>query len=169
MNSSASKEKNYITPYGFQLLRSELDHLVKTERPEVTKVVAWAAGNGDRSENADYQYGKKRLREIDRRIRFLTARIEAAVVVDPTKPVKRDRVQFGAKVIVSNDEGEEKTFTIVGVDEINTEKGYISWKSPIGKSLLGKEDGDTVVIQVPRGLVEFEITDIYYGEIDFSK
>jgi len=167
MNKSADKikEKNYITPKGLLKLLDELHQLSRVERPEVTKTVAWAAGNGDRSENADYIYGKKRLREIDRRVRFLTQRIDLAVVVDPNLLTVK-KVQFGATVQVSDDEGETKTLSIVGVDEINTQKGFISWRSPIGSSLIGKEVGDTIEVQTPSGLKSFEILEIIYREIE---
>lgn len=160
-----NKEKNYITPSGFAKLRAELDQLLRVERPEVTKTIAWAASNGDRSENADYIYGKKRLREIDKRIRFLTQRIDQAVVIDPLT-IQSERVQFGASVEICNEEGESRQVVIVGVDEINTEKGLISWRSPIGSSLIGKEVGDTIMVQTPRGAKTFEIIEINYQEIE---
>lgn len=156
--------KNYITPKGMARLQDELHQLARIERPEVTKTVAWAAGNGDRSENADYIYGKKRLREIDRRVRFLTQRIDLAVVVDPAK-IKTLRVQFGATVTLTDEEGDSRTIAIVGVDEINTSKGHISWRSPIGSSLIGKEVGDTIEVRTPSGLVAYEIMEIIYQEI----
>jgi len=127
-----------------------IDQLLRIERPEITKTIAWAASNGDRSENADYIYGKKRLREIDKRIRFLTQRIDQAVVIDPTS-IRAERIQFGASVEICDEEGESRQIVIVGVDEINTEKGLISWRSPIGSSLIGKEVGDTIMVQTPRG------------------
>lgn len=154
-------KNNYITPEGFKILTDELQHLLRVERPEVTKLVQWAASNGDRSENADYLYGKKRLREIDRRVRFLTQRLEAAVVVDP-KSIKSQKVQFGATVQVSDEDGNTKTYSIVGVDEVDTSKGHLSWQSPIGKSLLGKEEGDEVLIRVPTGEYTVEIVSIEY-------
>jgi transcription elongation factor GreB len=160
-----NKEKNYITPKGFKALQDELYQLSRVERPEVTKTVAWAASNGDRSENADYIYGKKRMREIDRRVRFLTSRIDLAVVVDPAQ-IKSEKVQFGATVtVVDEDTSEEKTISIVGVDEINTEKNQLSWRSPLGSSLIGKEVGDTIVFRIPVGTKTYEITDIIYVEI----
>ncbi len=164
-------EKNYITPKGFSKLQSELEYLLKTERPEVTKTVAWAASNGDRSENADYQYGKKRLREIDRRLRFLTTRLDKAVVVDPLNNKGKDIVQFGAQVTIVNidddcdEEVDHKIYTIVGVDEIKTEIGLISWRSPIGSALIGKKVGDEVKIRSPKGEYFFEIIKIEYNEI----
>ncbi|MFY7993296.1 MAG: transcription elongation factor GreB [Bacteriovoracaceae bacterium] len=154
-------KNNYITPEGFKILADELNHLLRIERPEVTKLVQWAASNGDRSENADYLYGKKRLREIDRRVRFLTQRLEAAVVVDP-QSIKSQKVQFGATVEVCDEEGKKKTYAIVGVDEVNTSKGHLSWQSPIGKALLGKEIGDEVLIKVPTGEYTVEILSVEY-------
>lgn len=153
-------KNNYITPQGFQKLIDEQDHLLKKERPEVTKVVTWAASLGDRSENADYQYGKKRLREIDRRLRFLKKRIESSQIVDPEKQ-NSSKVQFGATVIVDDGEKERK-YAIVGADEIDTTKNYISWKSPIGSKLLGKEVGDSINVTTPRGEIELEIIEIRY-------
>lgn len=159
-----NKEKNYITPKGFKTLQDELHQLVRIERPEVTKTVAWAAGNGDRSENADYIYGKKRLREIDKRVRFLSLRIDLAIVVDPCS-IKTEKVQFGASVEIEDEEGNSKTISIVGVDEINTATGLISWRSPIGSSLIGKEVGDTIEVLTPRGKIAYEIVSIIYREI----
>lgn len=157
-------KNNYITPVGFKKLADELDHLVKTERPEVTRLVQWAASNGDRSENADYLYGKKRLREIDRRIRFLSQRLDAAVVVDPTH-IKSSKVQFGATVKILDEEGKEREISIVGVDEVNTSRNHLSWQSPIGRSLIGKSEGDEVTIQVPAGETTVEIVSIKYQSI----
>jgi transcription elongation factor GreB len=167
MNKSIKgpKEKNYITPKGFSKLQTELHQLARIERPEVTKTVAWAAGNGDRSENADYIYGKKRLREIDRRVRFLTQRIDLAVVVDPAT-IASSKVQFGASVMIADEEGNEKTISIVGVDEIDTNKGFISWRSPIGSSLIGKEVNDTIDVRTPKGVLTYEILEITYREIN---
>lgn len=155
---------NYTTRVGFEKYREELNQLVKVERPEMTKTVAWAASLGDRSENADYKYGKKKLREIDKRIRFLTSRIEDAVVVDPENVVA-EKIQFGATVKVLDEEGEEKSYSIVGVDETNPSKGLISWRSPIGKALLGKEEGDDITVRTPNGLLELEIIEVQYIEI----
>jgi transcription elongation factor GreB len=154
--------KNYISPLGFKKLQDELEHLLRLERPEVTKLVQWAASNGDRSENADYLYGKKRLREIDRRVRFLTKRLDAAVVVD-VKNTTSEKVLFGATVEIQDENGTPKTFTIVGVDEVDTSRNRISWQSPIGKALLGKEKGDAVIIRAPGGEVGFEIVAISYS------
>lgn len=162
------KPKNYITPEGYQRLLQERDHLVKIERPEITRVVAWAASLGDRSENADYQYGKRRMREIDRRIAFLNQRIDAAVVVDPLQ-TKSDKVQFGATVEVHDEEGKSKRFTIVGEDESAPKYGLISWKSPIGKSMIGKQVGDVIFVQAPSGEHEMEIISIEYVAISLPK
>ncbi len=159
------REKNYITPKGFKLLQDEYEHLVRVERPEVTKIVTWAASLGDRSENADYLYGKKRLREIDRRTRFLSKRIELAVLVDPVN-VKSDKIQFGATVVLEDEDGLEKTITIVGVDEIDTKKNRLSWRSPLGSSLIGFTVGDTIDVRIPQGQKTFEIIAIRYVEID---
>jgi transcription elongation factor GreB len=162
----SQKEKNYITPKGHMRLSDELRHLTRIERPEVTKTVAWAASNGDRSENADYIYGKKRLREIDKRTRFLSLRLDLAVVVDPEK-VLSEKVQFGATVTVEDeDSGDVKTISIVGVDEINTEKNQLSWRSPLGSSLIGKEVGDTISVKIPAGIKTYEIIEIIYVKIE---
>lgn len=159
------QKNNYITPGGHQKLVDELEQLLRVERPEVTKLVQWAASNGDRSENADYLYGKKRLREIDRRVRFLSQRLDAAVVVDPTN-ITSDKVQFGATLEVSDEEGNIRKYSIVGVDEVDTARGRISWQSPIGKSLLGKEEGDEVLVKIPAGEVTLEIVKINYQPIE---
>lgn len=163
MNAS----KNYITPAGLKRLCDERDYLLKTERPRVTKIVSWAASLGDRSENADYQYGKKRLREIDRRLRFLGTRIESAVAVEPAQ-IKATKVQFGAKVTLIDEEEHERTFTIVGVDEIETKRGLISWKSPVANSLLGKSVGDEVIVRAPAGDMSYEIHAISYEEVQIA-
>ncbi|MFP5386122.1 MAG: transcription elongation factor GreB [Bacteriovoracia bacterium] len=159
------EKNNYITPQGHKKLLDELNHLLKVERPEVTRLVQWAASNGDRSENADYLYGKRRLREIDRRLRFLSQRLDAAVVVDPSH-IKATKVQFGATVEVLDEEGLSKRFTIVGVDEVDTAQGRISWQSPVGKSLLGKEEGDEVLVKVPSGELIYEVVSITYKPIE---
>ncbi|WPU66024.1 transcription elongation factor GreB [Peredibacter starrii] len=159
------EKNNYITPKGHQKLVDELDQLLKVERPEVTRLVQWAASNGDRSENADYLYGKRRLREIDRRVRFLSKRLDAAVIVDPLK-ITSDKIQFGATVEVTDEDGNERRFTIVGVDEVDTAKGRISWQSPIGKTLLGKNEGDEVIVKVPAGEITYEVVSITYKSID---
>ena len=159
------KKNNYISPKGHQKLVDELNELLKVERPEVTRLVQWAASNGDRSENADYLYGKRRLREIDRRIRFLTQRLDNAVIVDPER-ITSDKVQFGATVKVVDENGAERLFTIVGVDEVDTARCRISWQSPIGKTLLGKQEGDEVLVKVPSGEINYEIISITYKSID---
>lgn len=152
---------NYITPQGLQKLKDELEYLIKEDRPTVVKTVAWAASNGDRSENADYIYGKRRLREIDKRMGWLTKRIEAAEVVDP-KELKSEKVVFGATVSLEDEEGEVKTYQIVGEDEIDTSKGKISWKSPVAKALLNKQVGDEVKIRRPKGDSWVEIVKLEY-------
>lgn len=163
-----SDEKNYITPLGFKRLQDEWEYFTKIERPEVTRVVAWAAGNGDRSENADYQYGKKRLREIDKRLRFLTKRIDDAEIVDPLK-IKSDKIQFGASVVLEDEAGTEKRYTIVGVDEVDTGRFFISWKSPIGRALLGKKIGDIVIVITPMGESEYEVKGLEYKAISIPE
>jgi transcription elongation factor GreB len=157
--------RNYMTPGGFARLRRELDQLVSKERPELVATVAWAASNGDRSENADYQYGKKRLREIDRRIRFLVRRLDRAEVVDPATPRDDDaepRVFFGATVIVANASGDERTVSIVGIDEIDTARGYISWISPMARALLKAREGDIVSMRTPAGTEELDVVSVRY-------
>jgi transcription elongation factor GreB len=154
--------KNYMTPEGFALLRGELDTLMRKERPDVVKVVSWAAGNGDRSENGDYIYGKKRLREIDRRVRYLSKRLANAEVVDPAKRTKTDQVFFGATVTTANTKNEERTLKIVGVDEVDLAKGHVSWISPIAKALLKAEEGDVVKLRTPNGVEELEIVKVEY-------
>ena len=157
--------RNYMTPGGFARLSSELEHLVHKERPELVVTVAWAAGNGDRSENGDYIYGKKRLREIDRRIRYLIKRLDASEVVDPAAPRDEDQagqVFFGATVTISNAKGEARTVAIVGVDEIDTARGYISWVSPMARALLKAREGDTVTLRTPGGVEDIDIVAIRY-------
>lgn len=144
------EKKNYITPKGFEKLKREYSELLNNERPKLVETVAWAASNGDRSENADYIYGKRRLREIDKRLRFLLGRIESAEVVDPSQ-IKSSKVVFGATVTVVNEEDELKTYQIVGEDETEISKHKISWKSPIAAALLGKKEGDEVVVKKPTG------------------
>ncbi len=155
--------KNYMTPAGFARMREELDTLMRKERPEVVKVVSWAASNGDRSENGDYIYGKKRLREIDRRVRYLSKRLANAEVVDPAKRAKTQQIFFGATVTYANGKGEERTITIVGVDEVALDKGHVSWISPIAKALLKAEEGDVVKIRTPSGVEELEILSVTYA------
>ncbi|HZQ63471.1 MAG TPA: transcription elongation factor GreB [Casimicrobiaceae bacterium] len=157
--------RNYMTPPTFARLKAELEQLVQKERPELVATVAWAASNGDRSENADYIYGKRRLREIDRRIRFLIRRLDRAEVVDPTAPrdaEDAERIFFGATVTVENARGEERTVSIVGVDEIDTARGYISWVSPMARALLKAREGDTVVLRTPGGVEELEVVSVRY-------
>ena len=169
MNSSESQTaviRNYITPQGWQALKDELYYLVNKERPEVTNVVNWAASNGDRSENADYQYGKRRLREIDRRIHFLTKRLEIAEVVDPETREATDQVFFGATVIIWRENGEEQTIKIVGIDEIDTSQGKISWISPLAKVLIKAREGDEVRLLTPEGIETIEIVAVMYQKID---
>ncbi len=160
--------KNYITPSGLQRLRDELRFLLTRERPAVTNVVAWAAGNGDRSENADYQYGKRRLREIDRRIRFLTKRIDAAEVVDPEAPRAgraATHVFFGATVRYANAAGTERVVRIVGLDEIDLDRSHISWMSPLARALMKSGPGDTVVLRAPGSTEPLEILEVRYERI----
>jgi transcription elongation factor GreB len=158
--------RNYITPGGHARLKSELEELVKRERPHVVEIVAWAASNGDRSENGDYIYGKRRLREIDRRIRFLTKRLEIAEVVDPLRQGNNDQVFFGARVTVADIDGAENTYTIVGVDEADVARGRISWISPLARALLKSREGDTVRFQSPVGIREIDIVEVVYQTID---
>jgi transcription elongation factor GreB len=160
--------KNYLTPLGWRHMRDELAWLVKTERPQVTNVVSWAARNGDRSENADYQYGKKRLREIDRRIRHLTRRLEAAEVVDPSTREETDQVFFGATVTYSKADGEEQTVRIVGIDETDPARHYVSWISPVARALIKSREGDTVQLHTPVGIDEIEILAVRYEEIPMA-
>lgn len=156
--------KNYITKYGYGALREELAHLVNTERPDVVQIVSWAAANGDRSENGDYLYGKKRLREIDRRIRFLTKRLEIAEVVDPSTQPNKDQVFLGATVVYADKAGEEHTVTIVGVDEAEPLQGKISWISPVARALIKAREGDTVSLRTPSGMDELEILEVNYPD-----
>lgn len=160
--SQPAGTKYYITRLGFLKLKGELDHLVRVERPEVVSVVSWAASNGDRSENGDYIYGKRRLREIDRRIRFLIKRLESATVVDPADQENLDQVFFGATVTVCDVEGTEFAYQIVGVDEANASEGRISWISPLAKVLMKARIGDTVKLLSPSGAHEYDVIDIRY-------
>jgi transcription elongation factor GreB len=157
--------KNYMTPRGWRRMRDELTWLVKTERPNVTSVVSWAAKLGDRSENADYQYGKKRLREIDRRIRYLTKRLEAAEIVDPGTREDTDQVFFGATVTYVTSEGGEETVRIVGVDEMDPARRYVSWISPVARALIKAREGDTVNLKTPAGDLALEIIEVRYEDI----
>jgi transcription elongation factor GreB len=157
--------KNYITPAGHQRMKDELLHLLDEERPEIVKIVSWAASNGDRSENGDYQYGKKRLREIDRRIYFLTKRLEDVLVVDPEARDQTDQIFFGATVCYADETGQETTIAIVGVDEVDMEKNHVSWISPIAKSLIKAREGDTIQLQTPEGLKELDILKVTYQKL----
>jgi len=156
--------KNYITPAGYQRLKDEFTRLWDGERPQLVETIAWAASNGDRSENADYLYGKRRLREIDRRIRFLSKRLETAAVVDNAGQ-DHDRVFFGATVTYADRSGAERTVAIVGVDEVDPARGRVSWISPIAKALLNARVGDAVTLRAPAGVEEIEILDLRYGEL----
>ena len=156
--------KNYITPQGHRRIRDELLHLIDVERPEVVRVVHWAASNGDRSENGDYIYGKRRLREIDRRIRFLTKRLDLAEVVDPSVHHGSDRVFFGATVTYVNAAGEEHTVTIVGIDELDPLHGKISWVSPVARALTKAREGDVVTLRTPAGDDELDIISVQYPQ-----
>jgi len=160
--------KNYITPAGLQRLKDEHRFLMSRERPAVTQVVAWAAGNGDRSENADYLYGKRRLRQIDSRIRFLTKRIDAAEVVDPAAPrpgAAASRVFFGATVTYKDAAGRERVVHIVGVDEVDLNRRYISWMSPLARALMKATPGDRVVVHAPKKTEHLEVLDVEYTPI----
>jgi len=154
--------KNYITPNGYHKLKLELDHLWKIERPALVKTVSWAASNGDRSENGDYIYGKKRLREIDRRIRFLRKRLEITEVIDPVQRGQCDKIFFGATVTICDIDGMENTYSIVGVDEAEAGEGMISWVSPLARVLLGLREGDTAILRSPVGNQELEIVSVNY-------
>ncbi|MCC6540114.1 MAG: transcription elongation factor GreB [Bryobacterales bacterium] len=160
--------KNYITPAGLQRLKDEHHFLLVRERPAVTEVVAWAASNGDRSENADYQYGKRRLRQIDGRLRFLTKRIEAAQVVDPEAPRSgkaASRVYFGATVRYANESGAERVVSIVGADEIDLERNYVSWLSPLGRALMNAAEDDRVMLHAPGGSTPLTVLEVVYQRI----
>lgn len=154
--------KNYMTPAGYARLREELMTLLDVERPKVVEVVSWAAKNGDRSENGDYLYGKKRLREIDRRIRFLTKRLDVAEVVDPSAHHGRDQVFFGATVTYANESGDERTITIKGIDEADSSRGEVSWIAPISRALLKARVGDEVPLVTPGGVERIEVVEVSY-------
>jgi len=158
--------KNYMTPAGYAQLEAEFNQLWKVERPKLVETISWAASNGDRSENGDYIYGKKRLREIDRRIRFLSKRLENAEVVDPATREDSDQVFFGATVTVADGSGKESTYSIVGIDEADAGRGRIAWISPMARALLKAREGDTVSVQTPDGLREVEIVEVRYQAID---
>ena len=155
--------KNYMTPQGHRQLQEELRKLLRVERPKVVDVVSWAAGNGDRSENGDYIYGKRRLHEIDRRIRFLSQRLEIAQVVDPGQQKNLDQVFFGATVTYSNEQGTERTVTIVGVDEADLDRGQVSWVSPIARALMKAREGDILEFRTPAGIENIEVLGVRYG------
>jgi len=157
--------KNYITPAGYRRLMDELKELAVTIRPEVARVVSWAAENGDRSENGDYIYGKKRLREIDRRVRFLRKRMELAEVVDPAQRGECDQIFFGATVTVCDDNGCESTYSIVGVDEADVGSGLVSWVSPLARTLLKLREGEVATLRTPVGIQELEILSVRYREL----
>ena len=157
-------DKNYITPAGFQRLKDELARLWKVERPPIVTTVTWAAGNGDRSENGDYIYGKRKLREIDRRIRFLSKRLDQAVVMDNSGKT-HERVFFGATVTILYETGDEREITIVGVDELDADDARVSWRCPLARALLTAKVGDTVTVRAPRGLERVEIIAVRYDDL----
>lgn len=159
--------KNYITPAGHKRMVKELQQLKSRDRPEITKIIEWAAGNGDRSENGDYLYGKKKLREIDRRIRFLNKRLEAAQVIDPkSRANAAGKIFFGATVTIAEEDGTEKVYSIVGVDEVDVAKGRISWASPLGAALLKATNGDAISFNSPKGIRDIEILDVQYVDLE---
>ena len=158
--------KNYMTPQGYARLKQELTQLLNSERPDLVKVVSWAASNGDRSENGDYLYGKKRLREIDRRIHYLTRRLDNSEVVDPAARGDTDKIFFGATVDYVDDTGAEHTITIVGLDEVDTARGHVSWISPIAGALIKHSAGDTVSLRTPAGARQIEIIDVRYEALN---
>lgn len=158
--------KNYMTPAGHQRLKDEALQLLDKERPELTKVITWAASNGDRSENADYIYGKRRLRQIDSRIRFLTKRLDNAEVIDPATREPTDQVFFGATVTLCDESGNERTYSIVGIDEADVARGRISWISPLARQLMRTREGDRVVIKTPGGEETLDILSVEYKAID---
>ena len=159
---------NYMTTACAERIKAEIKDLLYVQRPDMVNTVAWAASNGDRSENADYQYGKKRLRQIDGRIRHLTKRMDAAIIIDPVEQKKTagDKVLFGCSVTVENENGEEKSLSIVGVDEVDPSRGHISWMSPVGRALLGNHEGDVIVVRTPGGEEELEIIAVEYVPLD---
>ena len=158
--------KNYMTPAGHLALQDELYQLVNKERPEIVQIVNWAASNGDRSENGDYLYGKRRMREIDRRIRFLTKRLENAIVVNPETRENTDQIFFSATVTIERENGLEQTIKIVGEDEIDASKNKISWKSPLARALIKAREGDLVWLNTPDGREQIEILSVQYIKID---
>lgn len=167
-DSPASPVKNYITPGGFERLKAEQQFLLVKDRPAVTEAVAWAASNGDRSENADYQYAKRRLRQIDGRVRFLSKRIEAAEVIDPEAPrskLQEAKVYFGATVLYANAAGDEREVSIVGVDEVDLDRNHISWVSPLGRALMRSAVGDHVTLEAPGGKERLKVLELRYDHI----
>jgi transcription elongation factor GreB len=162
--SAPQVEKNYITPAGYRRLREELAALWEVERPKLVETIAWAASNGDRSENADYIYGKRRLREVDRRVRFLSQRIDSAEVVNSAGR-DDDRAYFGATVTYRDGAGVERTVSIVGIDEVDPARGRVSWISPVAKALLRAREGDVVTLRTPAGAEEIEVLDVRYDEL----
>lgn len=154
--------RNYMTPQGYAAMKAEVLHLIDVERPEIVRIVTWAASNGDRSENGDYLYGKRRLREIDRRIRFLTKRLDLAEVVDPATQPQRDRVFFGATVLYADKAGDEHRVTIVGIDEAEPLKGRISWVAPVARAMMKAQEGDTVTLRTPGGVESLDILEVSY-------
>jgi transcription elongation factor GreB len=155
-------DRNYVTPQGYARLKDELTCLLNVARPDLVKVVSWAASNGDRSENGDYLYGKKRLREIDRRIRYLTRRLDSSEVVDPAARGATDQIFFGATVTYVEDNGAEQTITIVGLDEVDPARGRVSWISPVAAALIKHSSGDTVNLRTPAGVRQIDIVDVRY-------
>ncbi len=158
--------KNYMTPAGYAQLDAEFNQLWRVERPKLVETISWAASNGDRSENGDYIYGKKRLREVDRRIRFLSKRLENAEVVDPAAREYTDQVFFGATVTVADSDGNESTYVLVGIDEADAGRGHIAWISPMARALLKAREGDTVTVQTPDGRRDVDIISVRYQAID---
>lgn len=159
-------DPNYITPRGLDRLRREIEWLEQEERPKIVAEVEYAASLGDRSENAEYIYGKKRLRRIDSRRRFLIGRLEKVRLVDPTLVARKDRVAMGATVVLADEDGNEKTWRIYGEDEVDIENGVLSWKSPIALAILGKEEGDAVTFKTPGGKREVEIVSVRYEAVE---
>ncbi|MES2771340.1 MAG: transcription elongation factor GreB [Pseudomonadota bacterium] len=164
--TTSTTTHNYITPQGYARLKAEFEHLLSSERPKIVEVVAWAASNGDRSENGDYLYGKKRLREIDRRVRFLGKRMEIAQIVDPARQTNCAQVFFGATVTILDEQNQAQTYQIVGVDETDTGSARISWRAPLARALLKGRVGDVVRFQSPLGWREVEISAIEYCSIE---
>jgi transcription elongation factor GreB len=162
MDTENTHPKNYVTPFGFAQMQEELRMLMRVERPKVVEIVSWAAGNGDRSENGDYIYGKKRLREIDKRVRYLTKRLQSAEIVDPKRQQGLEQVFFGATVIYKESDGAKHQVQLVGVDEASIEHQKISWISPLAKALMKKREGESCVVHTPAGSRTIEIIEIEY-------